>query len=215
MKTEIGETRPDNYKEDWPGQYDVFSHFEMVSGVPSVVCMITTLKKNGKPNACLHAWSAFSGDSGGFFAILTGLLRHTHTYQNILRDKEFCVNFLNPDYYESCIKTIQHNGEDDDELLMGGFTADPAKTVKSPRIREAFLTYECTLEGESDLSGAGVSSMIIGRVRHAAVDDGYSLVDTICSGNGFMFNVHCPKDPKTGDGRQSAVAKLQIVRKVT
>jgi|WetSurMetagenome_2_1015567.scaffolds.fasta_scaffold426430_1 flavin reductase (DIM6/NTAB) family NADH-FMN oxidoreductase RutF len=211
MKIEIGETRSNNFAEDWPGQYDIFSHLEFACGVPSVLFLITTLKESGKPNACLHAWSTFAGDSGGFFAVMPGLMQSTHTYRNILRDKEFCVNFLNPDYYERCIKTINQNGDDVDELVVGGFTAEAAKTVKPPRIAEAFLSYECTLESSSDLSGKGLNAMIIGRVRHAAVDESHS-VNEICSKNGFMFNVHSPKNPVTGKGNQSAIAQLQAVK---
>lgn len=211
MKFEVGETRSEAFAEDWPGQYDVFSHLEFACGVPSVMFLITTLKENGKPNACLHAWSTFSGDGGGFFAVMPGLMQSTHTYRNILRDKEFCVNFLSPDYYDRCIETIKQNGDDVDELAAGGFTAEPAKTVKPPRIREAFLSYECTLESSSDLSGKGCNAMIIGRVRHAAVDEGRGMAE-ICGENGFMFNVHSPKDPETGKGGQSAVAQLRAVK---
>jgi flavin reductase (DIM6/NTAB) family NADH-FMN oxidoreductase RutF len=212
MKIEIGETKPKHYREYWPGQYQYFSHFEYISGIPSALFMITTIKENGKPNACFHAWSAFSGDSGGFFVIMPGLGIHKHTYKNILRDKEFCVNFLTSDYYDSCLKTIQHNSDEDDELTTGGFTAEPAKLVKPPRIREAFLTYECTLESYSDLSGKGLTAMIIGRVRLSAVDENHRDVASFCNKNGFMFNIHSPKDAKTGEGDQSAVATLQVAR---
>lgn len=211
MKIEIDEKRSENFMEDWPGQYDIFSHLEFACGVPSVMFLITTLKENGKPNACLHAWSTFSGDSGGFFAIMPGLMQSTHTYRNILRDKEFCVNFLSPEYYERCIKTIEQNDDDLDELFVGGFTAEAARTVKPPRIAEAFLSYECTLETASDLSGKGLNAMIIGRVRHAAVDQNHSISE-ICGKDGFAFNVHSPKEPATGKGSQSAVAQLRAVK---
>ena len=212
MKIEIGETKPKHYREYWPGQYHFFSHFEYISGIPSTLFMITTNKKNGKPNACFHAWSTFSGDSGGYFVIMPGLGTHTHTYNNILRDKEFCVNFLTGDYYDGCLKTIKQNGDEDDELIIGGFTTEPAKLVKPPRIREAFLTYECTLESYSDLSGKGITAMIIGRVRLSAVDEKHHDVASLCDKNGFMFNIHSPKDAMTGEGDQSAMATLQVTR---
>lgn len=50
MKIEIEEKRPDNFKEYWHGQYYIFSHFEYVCGIPSVMFAITILKENGKPN---------------------------------------------------------------------------------------------------------------------------------------------------------------------
>lgn len=212
MKIEIDETRGKNFEETWPGQYDLFSHLEFAGGIPSVLFLITTLKENGKPNACLHAWSTFSGDCGGFFAVMPGLMQGTHTYRNILRDKEFCINFLTADYYENCIKTIEQNEDETDELSAGGFTAEPSVLVKPPRIREAFLSYECTLESATDLSGKNINAMIIGRVRHAAVDSNHHNIPEICGKNGFMFNVHSPKDPQNGTGHRSAIAQLQAVK---
>ncbi|SDM75027.1 flavin reductase family protein [Acetanaerobacterium elongatum] len=212
MKIEISEKKPEHYKEYWPMQYDIFSHFEYTCGVPSVMFLITTLKENGNANACLHAWSTFSGDKGGFFAILPGLMQHTHTYHNILREKEFCINFLRPEYYDACQKTIAENKEEIDELAIAGFTAEPSRLIKAPRIKEAFLSYECTFESACDLSGAGINAMVIGRVRHAAVEETNYIIENICSEGSFMFNIHSPKNPVSGEGEQSAVAKLTLVK---
>ncbi|NTV90315.1 MAG: hypothetical protein HGA22_08150 [Clostridiales bacterium] len=212
MKIEIGEKRPENYKENWPGEYDIFSHFEFIAGVPAPIFMITTLKENGMPNACLHSWSTFSGDSGGFFAIMTGLMQTTHTYRNILRDGEFCINFLRPEYYDNCLETIRQNEDFMDEISAGGLTAEPSQTVKPPRIKEAFLTFECTLESHTDLTGKGINSMIIGKVRHASVDSKRKNIEYICSPESYIYNVHSPKNPETGVGEESSIAYLQIFK---
>lgn len=209
MKMELTEQRPEFFPEDWPTQYDMFSYMEFVCGVPSSLFMITTTKENGKPNAAFQAWSSFAGDGGGFFAVMQGVSPHSHTYKNILRDQEFCINFLRPEYYDNCIQTIAENGEDTDEIAAGGFTSEPSQTIRAPRIKEAFLCMECTLQSYTDLSGAGMTAMIIGRVRHAAVEEGHSSLENICSANAFMYNVHSPKPPHTGVGDKSAVAILQ------
>ncbi len=211
MKIEITENRPEFYTEDFPGQYSIFSHMEFTCGVPSPMFLITTLKDNGKPNACFQSWSSFAGDSGGFFAVIQCLMQTTHTYKNIQRDKEFCLNFIRPEYYDACIKTVAVTDEDEDEIIEAGLTAEPCVTINVPRIREAFMCLECTLESMTDLSGQGHTVVVIGRVRHAAVEDGHNTVENICSKNAFMFNVHSPKDPVTGIGDTSAVCVLQEV----
>lgn len=210
MKYEIGMQKPNTLKEYWPGQYDFFSHFEYVSGIPHALFLITTLKENGKTNACFHSWSSFSGDSGGFYAIMPGLMQHTHTYQNILREKEFCINFISADYYDACQHSIKNNDADIDELINSGFTPEQAKTVKTPRIKEAFLTFECTLEQVSDLSGKGISAMIVGKVMNTAIDEQHKDVESVC--DDFMFYIHAPKDLATGEGEKGAVAQLKVVR---
>ncbi|HQC89168.1 MAG TPA: hypothetical protein PLO54_01685 [Bacilli bacterium] len=45
-------------------------HFEFVCGIPSALFAIGTYKKNGKPNVCFHAWSAFQGEGDGYYVIL-------------------------------------------------------------------------------------------------------------------------------------------------
>lgn len=214
MKIEIGEEKPGQFNEGWPGQYSIFSHLELVTGVPSALFLITTLKENGQPNVCLHAWSTFAGDGGGYFAIMPSLMQSTHTYKNILREREFCVNFMSSEYYDQCIASIRNNGEDSDEAAANGFTIEAAKTIKAPRLKEAFATLECTLVSSTDLSGKGINAMIIGRVRHAAVEESHKDVDSVSGEGGFMFNIHCPKDPKTGIGAESGLAVLKTIRKI-
>lgn len=213
MKIEIGEKRPKCYKEYWEGVYDIFSHYESIANVPHSLFLITTLKENGKANACLHSWSAFSGDAGGFFAILSGLLMNSHTYGNILREKEFCVNFLDHTYYDACIKTIKNNSDEEDEISIAGFTAEKSSLVKAPRIKEAFLSFECNLHSNTDLSGKGISSMIIGRVVNAAIEGEHDEADKLCGEKGFMYYVSAPKNPATGDGAEfGAISILKPMR---
>lgn len=49
MKIEMGSEKPDFLQETWPGQYDFFSHFEFLCGIPHTLFLITTLKENGRP----------------------------------------------------------------------------------------------------------------------------------------------------------------------
>lgn len=104
MKIAINEQKPEHFRVCWEGQYEVFSHFEFVCGIPSALFAIGTYKKNGKPNVCFHAWSAFQGEGDGYYVILAGISKNCHTYKNVLRDKSFTVNFLSKDYYDALIK---------------------------------------------------------------------------------------------------------------
>jgi flavin reductase (DIM6/NTAB) family NADH-FMN oxidoreductase RutF len=207
MKHEIGCKRLDSFKENWPGQYDYFSHYEYLSGIPQTLFLITTRKNNGKTNACYHSWSAFSGDGGGYFVIMPGLGTHTHTVKNIIRDKEFCINFLSPKYDKHCFKTIRNNDNEVDEIEVAGLTVENAKEVTAPRIKEAFLTFECNLESINDISGKGITTMIIGRVLNAAIDESHKGIEAVCEN--FNFFVHAHRDPATGKGKTDFHATLK------
>ena len=213
MKIEIGKDRPKHFQEYWPGHYSVFSHFEYACGIPSVLFAITSLKGNGQPNVNFNGWSSFSGDGSGFYAIMPGMSHRAHTYHNILRTGEFVINFLSKAYFDACGETIHHNEEDADEFAVGGFTREAAQTVACPRIQEAFLCLECTLEREIALHEKATSSMIIGRIQHIAAQEAYAKgLDEKYGDDGFMLNIHAPKDLLTGAGKPSAVAVCKMVR---
>ncbi|WP_233512125.1 hypothetical protein [Absiella sp. AM54-8XD] len=104
MKIEIKKDFPQYFKSLYPEEFDLFSHFETTAGIPSVLFAITTWKENGQPNVCFHAWSCFHGDKTSFFVVMGNLYQHTHTYENIQREKCFCINFLPIHYYDDLLK---------------------------------------------------------------------------------------------------------------
>lgn len=55
MKHEMGAIKSDTLKEEWPGQWDVFSHYEQLYCVPGALYVVTTKKEGGKTNA---GWEA-------------------------------------------------------------------------------------------------------------------------------------------------------------
>jgi flavin reductase (DIM6/NTAB) family NADH-FMN oxidoreductase RutF len=213
MKIEVNDLRPNNSLETWPGEFDVFSRYEMLLGIPHALFLITTVKENGQPNACFQSWSSFCGDSGGYF-VLTPLLQKTHTYHNILRTKEFCINFMSARYFDACYETVFNNETDTDEIAVGGFTSEPGHLIKVPRIREAFLSLECAFEYQVDLSGKGISALVIGRVVWAAMEEDYVNGSEKKYGpDGFMYYLSELEDFPTSDRGFRKVASLNVIRK--
>ena len=141
MKIEVGKGFPEYFKPSYPEEFELFSHFEVTAGIPTALFAITTWKENGKPNVCFHAWSCFHGDKTAFFAVMGNLYQHTHTYANIKREKCFCINFLPISCYDRLVDTINHNGCEDDEFAVGGFTLSRAKTINAPVIDEALSIW--------------------------------------------------------------------------
>ena len=121
-KIEIGKDFPQYFKPAYPEEFELFSHFEVTAGIPTVLFAITTWKENGKPNVCFHSWSCFHGDKAAFFAVMGNLYQHTHTYANIQREKCFCINFLPVSAYDRLVETINSNGFETDEFAAGNFT---------------------------------------------------------------------------------------------
>ena len=211
MKIEIGKDFPQCFKPSYPEEFELFSHFKTTAGIPTVLFAITTWKENGKPNVCFHSWSCFHGDKTAFFAVMGNLYQHTHTYTNIQRENCFCINFLPISCYDQLIDTINHNDLDTDEFAAGNFTLSNAKTVHAPVIQEAFINMECTLKEIQDLSGAGITAMVIGQVQHISVDEKYAQgYKQRYEKDGFMMLIPAPQDLVTGEPNQSAIATVNI-----
>ena len=208
MKLEIGKTRPEVFTEAWPGEYSFFSHFEHAAIVPEALCMITTRKANGQPNAAFHSGMQFSGGAGGYYAILANQAQSSHTYHNILREKEFCINYLPARYYEACRQTIAENHEENDEIAAGGFTAAAGKTVAAPWIAESFLVWECKLTFTHDLTGDRQHVLMVGEVQMVAVEEEFLQAKNMCGTGGFMFNIPGAQNAGTGAREKTAMAVL-------
>ena len=213
MKLQVGTERPGHFQPGYPEQWDIVSHLECAAGIPQALFAITTRKENGRPNVCFHSWSCFHGDKTAFFAVLGGLFQHTHTYANILREGVFCLNFLPLSAYEGLCKTILYNQEDLDEIQAGGFTLEPAATMDAPCIRESFLQLECTLEEAKDLSGAGITAMVTGRVQQVRLEEAYAReLDRRYGPAGFMLLASAPQNLQTGHASPSRILTLNVAR---
>ena len=213
MKIEIGKDFPRYFKPSYPEEFELFSHFEVSAGIPTVLFAITTWKENGKSNVCFHSWSCFHGDKTAFFAVMGNLYQHTHTYANIKREKCFCINFLPISYYDKLVDTIKHNDMETDEFAVGHFTLSNAKTIHAPIIQEAFINMECTLKETQDLSGAGIAAMVIGQVQHISVEKEYAQgYEQRYGKDGFMMLIPAPQNLVTGEPNQSAIATVKIER---
>ena len=123
----------------------------------------------------------------------------------------FCINFLPVNCYDRLITTINQNEFDTDEFQAGDFTLDNAGLIDAPVIRESFLHMECTLKEIQDLSGAGITAMVIGEVQSVSVEKEYAQGYEMRYGqDGFMMLVPAPQNLITGEAARSGVAIVDI-----
>ena len=200
MKQEISVEKPSYLEGAWPEKYEVFSWLEYAMNIPYPIFIITTLKANGKSNACLHSWGCFGGDGKGYSAIVT-MLRSYHTYTNILRSGEWCINFPSAHQDDQCMRTIENNGMENDEIVDSGFTVESSRRIQSPRIAECLINLECKLEWERSLFEGSDWHVFAGKVVHLAMDDVAFELDpqkrmqTLST----MYNLRSTLNPLTGE----------------
>ena len=209
MKHELGVEIPAVATEDWPGQYDMFSWIEYVLNVPYPIFVLTTRKNNGKSNACLCSWGYFTGKGSGFYAVFS-LSRTGHTYQNIKRDHEFCINIPILRDREKMFATIANNGEELDEIAESGLTPEPAAVIGVPRIRECPVSLECRFAWERELFEGSTENVICGKAVHLAAEERAFQIDhrRRIADMSIMYNIRGQLNPLTGETSSDTVGVL-------
>ena len=200
MKHEISIVQPEYLVEDWPGKYEIFSWLEYIVTVPNPIFIVTTRKANGAPNANLQSWGLLVGEKDNYSS-LVALLDNTHTYENILREGEWCVCFPSFQHSHQCFETIRLNAPDNDEITGSGFTVEQPKTVRAPRIAECPVNLECRLEWHHPLYEDSSWHLFAGRVSHAALDESAMVPDPVerLKSMELMYNVRSTVHPLTGE----------------
>ena len=191
-----------------------FDWKEFVLGIPTPMFLVTTYKSNGQPNACMQSWASFtSADRGGrYYAILSSVNKGGHLYQSLKEKKEAVLNFMSSDLYEACMKTIQNNQFEADEITSSGLTTVKASWVEAPMVAECFLNLECWYVWEKEIVPGDDHVMICLEVVGGHLEKEY-LEDRF-GGKGILYNVHYPINPE--DVKEKGcdlVAALRIVNR--
>ena len=200
MKHEFGMRKPDYLIEDWPGKYRVFSWLEYVITVPNLIFLITTRKANGLSNANLHSWGLLLGEGEKFLSLIA-ILKYHHTYANILREKEWCINIPSFDHYPESFETIYNNDDEVDELENAGFTIEQSRRIQAPRIQECLINIECKLAWQRELFEGSSWVLFAGDVAHVAIDE-RAMANTPeerIKDMQLMYNIRSTVNPLTGE----------------
>lgn len=212
---EHGNRRPDNFVEDWEGQFDIIPWMAYLSSIPHVIFMVTTMKENGLPNAALHGWASFTGEGDNYYIIMP-VMKHTHTYENIKRDKVLCVNFLSAEHVLKCKQSIKNNCIDIDEIKNAGFTPVMSKAINVPSIEESFLKLECELEWEKELYPNSLNITICIKVKHISANEHFVRlpVRERYGEESFMFHLMAMKNPYTGERIKGGIGRIEVIKEM-
>lgn len=187
-----------------------FSWMEYVLAIPSPLVLVTSYKENGLPNAAMQSWCTFTGNEG-YHVLFSCVHKAEHMYASVHDTKQFVVNFPSKDTFLSCMKTVENNGYDTDELSASGLTVLPADQVHAPMVQECFLNLECELEWEKELVPGGDHIVMCGKIVGIHIDE--EQFDPERNGRygktGYLYNIHSPANPETGKQEETEVGVIQ------
>lgn len=203
-------------RPDTMGQMEMygFHWMEFVASIPSPLCIVTTHKANGKPNACMQSWLTFTGGKNGFYALLSSVSKYGHLYQTLHETQEAVINFMSADIYDACMSTIRQNAFDADEISAAGLTASPADLVSAPMIDECFLNLECRVKWEREIAEGDDSVLMCLEVVSLHMDERHLDESDLgrTGRTGLLYNVHHPIDPECFTG--TAHDYLGVIEKI-
>jgi len=213
MKRDISLTqRPEKFSDQYLMCCGNMAWYDFVLGMPSLVFVVTGWKSNGRENACLQSWSSFVGSGPENFICIMGKVNtRGHMYQSLKQTGVCVLNFPTNDLYDRCIKTIGHNGFEEDEITAAGLTAEKASVVNAPRIKECFLNIECEYLWEHPLT-EGSSEVAVGlRAVSVCMDSEHYDHEKLgrYGKTGYIFQVDQPTNPETGETQPFNLGILQ------
>ncbi len=150
--------------------------FLIGSIIPRPIAVISTLNIDGTSN--LAPFSFFTAISAQPMIIaFCPMIRSSDgqfkdTVKNILREREFVVNFCTEDNYEKVNLASTELPYGEDEFNFSGLTPMDSELVKAKRVKESPVQFECIFRdmicyGKTPGSG----SLITGEVKLVHVDE--------------------------------------------
>ncbi|MCM2351420.1 MAG: flavin reductase family protein [Bacteriovoracaceae bacterium] len=162
------------YKTD--GAFADNYKFLIGSIVPRPIAVISTRNIDGTNN--LAPFSFFTAVSASpMIVAFCPLIRTSNgefkdTVKNILREKEFVLNFCTEDNYAKVNLASTELTYGEDEFVFSGLTPIDSEIVKAKRVKESPVQFECEFRDMlcyGKVPGAG--SLITGEVKLVHIDE--------------------------------------------
>jgi flavin reductase (DIM6/NTAB) family NADH-FMN oxidoreductase RutF len=172
-------------------------YFMLVSTVlPRPIAIVSTLNDGGTDN--LASFSYFNVVSSEppclMFSITSKKSGKKDTLINVEREKEFVIHIGSADQKEP----IHHTGEDlpygQSEREKIGLTLAPSTWIKTPRVAEFPIAYECVLERIIEI---GNNQVVFGRILGAHIREDLKIPNE-WKVNGTLLNPLARMEPGYG-----------------
>lgn len=136
------------------------------SVVPRPIAWVSTVSGDGVVNLAPHSFFTVSCVDPPMVQFTS--VGRKDSLRNVLETGEFVVCLAPESLFEQVNATATDFPPDVDEFAAVGLTPEASTVVAPPRVAESPVALECRLHQAIEL---GDSTIVIGRVVHAAIDD--------------------------------------------
>jgi flavin reductase (DIM6/NTAB) family NADH-FMN oxidoreductase RutF len=132
---------------------------------PFPYALVTSLDKNGRPNAMGVAWVTRTSIEP--FLVLISIDRRRYSHEGIQMHKEFVLNYPSEDQAEAAWICGTKSGRDGDKIKLSGLKLADSKVVKVPTIDGVTVAFECQVIDQFE---TGDHTVFVGKVVNANGD---------------------------------------------
>lgn len=126
---------------------------------PHAYTLVTSLDKNGRPNALGVAWATRTSFEP--FLITISIDHRRYSHEGIQMHKEFVLNYPNEDQAEAAWTCGTKSGRDGDKIELAGLTLVGSKAVKVPTVDGVTVAFECKVVDQFE---TGDHTVFVGKV---------------------------------------------------
>jgi len=148
--------------------------------VPRPIAFITSMNASGTVNAAPYSFFNAVASSPPLIIFSAGRKDGSmkHTAENILRSKEFAINIVTEQMLDAMNISSADLPSEISAIEQSNLTPAPSVGIKTPRIAESTVSFECALYRHFELGNEPVD-LIVGEILHFHVKDELYSAGTI------------------------------------
>lgn len=158
-----------------PSELDTNSVYKLLVGavVPRPIAWVSSRSREGILNLAPFSFFTVASREPPMLAISIGPRTGGEDYPkdtltNLRESQEFVINIVSVALANAMFETAVNHAPEVDEFVRAGVTAAASTVIDPPRVAEAKISMECTVEHMLKL---GTDTMVIGRMQRYHVED--------------------------------------------
>ena len=158
-----------------PSELDTHSVYKLLAGavVPRPIAWVSSRNRDGELNLAPYSFFTVASREPPMLAISIGPRTGGEnfakdTLTNLRETQEFVINMVSVELANAMHETGNNYPPEVNEFTRAGVTPIACEVVKTPRVAEAKISMECTVEHMLKL---GSDYMVIGRLHRYHVED--------------------------------------------
>ena len=158
-----------------PSEIDTHSVYKLLAGsvVPRPIAWVSSCSRDGVLNLAPFSFFTVASRQPPMLAISIGPRTGGEDYAkdtltNLRETQEFVINIVSMQLANAMHETAINHAPDVDEFSRAGVTPADCEVIKTPRVAEAKISMECTVEHMLKL---GSDYLVVGQMQRYHIED--------------------------------------------